>query len=421
MPPSDTAAATYTAPAAQALARDRQTPPPRLGPWGRAVLPFLHRLEVGRLTLVDPEGRRAVFESEHPGPHGEIHLRDVDCLRRLVAGGTVAFAEAYRDGAWDSPNLTALVELAARHTHALETRFKGRPLARGLNRMMHRLRRNSRTGSRRNIAYHYDLGNGFYRRWLDSSMTYSCALFDRPGQALDEAQAAKHARLAALLDVGPGDHVLEIGCGWGGFAIHLARTHGCRVTGLTLSTEQHAWATRAVREAGLADRVDIRLQDYRDVTGTYDALASIEMFEAVGEEHWPQYFRVCHDRLRPGGRAALQVITIAEDRFDRYRRGTDFIQKHIFPGGMLPSPSRLRDGLTGTGLAVTAEDAVGPHYAETLRRWRAAFQQEWPAIAQEGFDEAFRRLWTYYLCYCEAGFRAGTIDVVQLGLRRPAA
>jgi cyclopropane-fatty-acyl-phospholipid synthase len=415
MPSSQTATATCPA-TPQDLPRD---PALHLGPWGQAVLPFLNRLEVGRLTLVDPQGGRAVFQAPNPGPHGEIVLHDTDCLRRLITGGTVAFADAYIDGAWSSPDLTALVALAARHTHALEARFQGRPLVRALNRMAHRLRRNSRRGSKRNIAYHYDLGNGFYRRWLDSTMTYSCALFDTPGQTLAEAQTAKYARLAAMLNVGPQDHVLDIGCGWGGFALYLARTHGCRVTGLTLSAEQRDWAVRAVLEAGLNDRIDIRLQDYRDVRGSFDAIASIEMFEAVGEEHWPQYFRVCHDRLKPGGRAALQVITIAEDRFDRYRRGTDFIQKYIFPGGMLPSPSRLRDGLAAAGLTVTSEQTIGAHYAETLRRWRSAFDERWPEIAREGFDERFRRLWTYYLCYCEAGFQAGTIDVLQLGLHRP--
>lgn len=394
-------------------------PPLRLGAWGHALMPFLTRLEYGRLTLIDPAGGRAVFDAPQPGPHATLRLHDPRALRRLLTGGAVAFAEAYIAGAWDSPDLTALIELAARNLATLEERFRGGRWARGLNRLNHRLRTNTRRGSRRNIAYHYDLGNGFYERWLDPSMTYSSALFPRPDMTLAEAQAEKNARLTALLGIRPGDHVLEIGCGWGGFARHLAVDHGCRVTAITLSAEQHAWAARMVQQEGLGERITVSLCDYRDVTGTYDALASIEMFEAVGREHWPSYFRMVHDRLKPGGRAGLQVITIAEDRFARYSQGADFIQRHIFPGGMLPSPARLRRGLEDAGLRVTHEAAFGSDYAETLRRWRAAFTAEWPAIAAQGFDARFHRLWTYYLCYCEAGFRAGTIDVAHVGLTRP--
>ena len=316
-------------------------PAVRLGPWGQAVLPLLGGLERGRLTLMDPHGAVRVFDGRRPGPQATVQILDPIAVRRLVTGGSVGLAEAYMDGQWDSPDLTAVIELGALNT-GLDDEFEGRWMSRLVNRIAHRLRGNTRRGSRRNIAYHYDLGNGFYRRWLDPTMTYSAALFSSPDQDLTAAQVAKFERLAEHLHVGPGDHVLEIGCGWGGFARHLATTRGCRVTGITLSTEQLAWAQAMAQREGLADRLEFRLQDYRDVPETYDAVASIEMFEAVGEEHWPIYFRTLHDRLKPGGRAALQVITIAEDRFERYRRGADFIQRYIFPGGMLPSPSRLR-------------------------------------------------------------------------------
>ncbi|GAA0575711.1 cyclopropane-fatty-acyl-phospholipid synthase family protein [Caenispirillum bisanense] len=396
-----------------------RAPAVRLGPWGQAVLPLLGGLERGRLTLIDPHGAVRVFDGRRPGPQATVQVLDPAALRRLVTGGSVGLAEAYMDGQWDSPDLTAVIELGAVNT-GLDDEFEGRWMTRLVNRIAHRLRGNTRRGSRRNIAYHYDLGNGFYRRWLDPTMTYSAALFSSPDQDLTAAQVAKFERLAEHLRVGPGDHVLEIGCGWGGFARHLATTRGCRVTGITLSTEQLAWAQAMAQREGLTDRLEFRLQDYRDVPEPYEAVASIEMFEAVGEEHWPVYFRTLHDRLKPGGRAALQVITIAEDRFDRYRRGADFIQRYIFPGGMLPSPSRLRRGFAAAGLTLTDEFAFGADYAETLRRWQHGFRREWPAIrASEGFDERFHRMWTYYLSYCEAGFRAGTIDVAHFALTRP--
>ncbi|SOD90304.1 SAM-dependent methyltransferase [Caenispirillum bisanense] len=406
-------------PASADLLALSRPPAVRLGPWGSAVLPLLGGLERGRLTLVDPFGAVRVFDGRRPGPQATVRIADAAALHRLVTGGSVGFAEAYMDGLWDSPGLTALIELAAVNTD-LDDRLEGRWTTRAMNRVLHLLRGNTKRGSRRNIAYHYDLGNGFYRRWLDPTMTYSAAVFETPDQDLTAAQVAKYERLAALLHVGPGNRVLEIGCGWGGFARHLATTRGCHVTGITLSTEQLTWAQEMAQREGLADRLEFRLQDYRDVPETYDAVASIEMFEAVGEEHWPVYFRTLHDRLKPGGHGALQVITIAEDRFDRYRRGADFIQRYIFPGGMLPSPSRMRQGLADAGLSLTHEAEYGSHYAETLRRWQQDFQREWPAIrASEGFDERFHRMWTYYLAYCEAGFRAGTIDVVHFGLTRP--
>jgi cyclopropane-fatty-acyl-phospholipid synthase len=281
----------------------------------------------------------------------------------------------------------------------------------------HRLHRNTREGAKRNIQAHYDLGNAFYREWLDPTMTYSSALFES-GMTLEEAQRNKWRRIAEELGLKPGDHILEIGCGWGGFAIFAAREYGAQVTGLTLSQEQYEFARAAVARESLGNLVDIRLQDYRDVQGSFDRIVSIEMFEAIGEKQWRQYFDVCRERLKPGGMAALQIITIADERFDAYRRNPDFIQLYIFPGGMLPSPSVLDASARSAGLGIETMRTFAQSYAETLKEWRARFDDAWPRIAPLGFDERFKRMWDYYLAYCEGGFRAGAIDVAQFKLTR---
>jgi len=290
-------------------------------------------------------------------------------------------------------------------------------LVQALARLRHKLRANTRTGSRRNIAAHYDLGNSFYAQWLDPSMTYSAACFETGEEELTTAQTNKFDSLAAILDLQPSDHVLEIGCGWGAFAIHIASRYGCRVTALTVSPSQAEWAREKVAEAGLSDRIEIRLQDYRDVTGQFDKIASIEMFEAVGEEYWPVFFESLSARLRPGGLAGLQVITIEDQRFESYRRNPDFIQMRIFPGGMLPSVGAFTQAASAVGLTLDHARMFGADYAETLKRWRESFEAAWPEIVPLGFDERFRRLWRYYLCYCEAGFRAQTISVGQFRLK----
>jgi cyclopropane-fatty-acyl-phospholipid synthase len=284
--------------------------------------------------------------------------------------------------------------------------------------LRHLARRNTRRGSRRNIAFHYDLGNDFYALWLDPGMTYSSAVFDAAGQSLQDAQDAKYRRLAESLDLKPGHHVLEIGCGWGGFAMTAARDYGCRVTAITLSGEQRRYAEERVRRAGLSDRIEVRLQDYRDVTGRFDRIASIEMFEAVGEERWPIFFNTVRERLKPGGVAGLQVITIEDGRYEAYQRSADFIQRYIFPGGMLPSPSALAAAIDRAGLTLNNVFAFGPSYAETLAAWQGRFQRAWPQIRQLGFDGRFKRLWEFYLAYCEAGFRAGAIDVAHYRIER---
>jgi len=382
---------------------------------------LLGKLRRGRLTLIHPDRTDRVFSGAEAGPEAALVLRAPAAARRVLFGGAVGFGEAYVEGLWDSPDLEAVLRLAMANDDVISIGRTGAALEHWLRARLHRRNANTREGSRRNIAAHYDLGNTFYAAWLDPTMSYSAALWEHPRQTLEEAQHAKIRRLCRMLDLRPGQRVLEIGCGWGGFAEIAAREYGCHVTGLTLSRAQRDWAQARIARAGLAERVDLRLQDYRDVDGTFDAIVSIEMFEAVGQEHWPLFFETLRARLAPGGRAALQVITIAEERFDEYRSHPDFIQTHVFPGGMLPTKTHLAEGLVRAGLRVTEQRAFGADYARTLGLWRRAFLEAWPAILDggQGFDERFRRLWGYYLSYCMVGFETGAIDVVHLGAERP--
>jgi len=339
-------------------------------------------------------------------------------IARILTRGSVGFAESYMAGEWSSPDTAHLLELMLRNEDAFAQRMEPNWMHRLRLALHHRGRRNHQRGSRRNIAAHYDLGNEFYRHWLDETMTYSAAVFAYPDQPLEEAQRLKYQQLLDVMQVRPGDQILEVGCGWGGFAIEAAR-RGARVTGLTLSTEQLAWARRSVQDAGLSGLVDLRLEDYRDTTGRYDHAVSIEMLEAVGEQYWPAYFRMLHDRVKPGGHIGLHGITIAEDRFEEYRRSPDFIQRYIFPGGMLPTPLRLADESHNAGLEVMESTGLGQHYATTLLQWDARFVRALPEIQRLGFDQRFINMWRYYLAYCYAGFRTGTIDVKRVLLRRP--
>ncbi|MBT4907361.1 MAG: class I SAM-dependent methyltransferase [Rhodospirillaceae bacterium] len=379
------------------------------------------RLLAGKLTIELPDGRRVRAAGETTGPDAAIKINRYRIARHIMFDGALGLADSYVAGDWESDDLTAVIELGAKNVDAWGAQFTPLGAGRMLSRLHQRLRTNTRRGSRRNIAAHYDLGNDFYAAWLDPSMTYSAACFgtdqnserDAATEPVTSAQVRKFDQLAEMLELQPGDHMLEIGCGWGAFAIHAATHYGCRVTALTVSPSQAAWARRKVTEAGLDDRIEIRLQDYRDVAGTFDKIASIEMFEAVGEAYWPAFFGVVGDRLRPGGIAGMQVITIDEARFEAYRRNPDFIQLRVFPGGMLPSPTRFAQEVADAGLAVSDTRTFGRDYAETLRRWRLSFENAWPVIATQDFDETFRRLWRYYLSYCEAGFRAGNISVAQ--------
>lgn len=401
------------------LGRIRLSQRPAANVWAGTLARLCRRVRAGHLTVTLPDGAAIEGRGAQPGPRAVLRINDLRAVRRLLLGGAVGFAEAYRDGDWESADLAALLDLAVANEAALGAPLRGAGLIRIANRLHHRLRANTRSGSRRNIAAHYDLGNDFYRLWLGPGMSYSAGLFTAGDESLEAAQDAKYRLVLQLLEPAPGQSLLEIGCGWGEFACTAAREHGCRVTALTLSAPQAAFARDRVAAAGLGDRVAIRLQDYRDADGVHDRIASIEMFEAVGEAYWPVYFAALRDRLRPGGIAVLQVISIDDARFDAYRRGADFIQRYVFPGGMLPSVPALEREVARAGMRLTERVAFGPSYARTLVLWRERFIAAWPAIARLGFDERFRRLWEYYLCYCEAGFNAGTIDVAQYRIEKP--
>jgi cyclopropane-fatty-acyl-phospholipid synthase len=376
----------------------------------------LRRIDQGSLDL-DTGGRLVTLAGKQPGPVAHLQLHQPHrLLSRLATRGDIGFAESYMAGEWDSEDLAALLWNLAMNHGRLQTGARSSWASRALDRVLHARNANSRRGSRRNIAFHYDLGNDFYRHWLDPGMTYSAACFDQPGLDLGAAQDRKYQRLLQMSGATPGQHLLEIGCGWGGFAETAVRA-GMRVTGLTLSREQLAWAQRRLQDAGLASAAELRLQDYRDVQGRYDHIVSIEMFEAVGEAYWPVYMQRLRDLLAPGGRAALQVIVIDPQAFERYRRRPDFIQRYIFPGGMLPSVPAFDAAASRAGLRVAAREYGGLDYARTLALWRERFHQTWPAIAELGFDDRFRRMWDYYLAYCEAGFRAGRIDLMRVALQ----
>ena len=382
----------------------------------RQALKLATHIEAGQLELRLPDGCAYRITGSKPGPHAMMLIRDLDFASTL-SQGEIGIAESFLRGQWDSPDLTAFLELFCVNQPFLERLMDGKPLVRLLQMARHWMNRNTKAGSRRNIHAHYDLGNTFYSAWLDGSMTYSSALFDE-SRDLVAGQQRKYAALAERTAIGPDHHVLEIGCGWGGFAEYAAREIGCKVTGLTISQEQYDFACKRIFEAGLNEKVDLKLQDYRDEKGAYDRIASIEMFEAVGEEFWPTYFQQLRERLKPGGFAGIQVITIEESLFGRYRRELDFIRRYVFPGGMLPTGAIMRDLGAKVGLSLHNERIFGRDYALTLVHWRERFRAAWPNLTPLGFDERFRRLWEYYLAYCEAGFRAGTIDVRQMVFAR---
>ncbi|WP_206240198.1 SAM-dependent methyltransferase [Novosphingobium terrae] len=382
--------------------------PQQEAPW--LIRRALRHLHCGRLTIILPSGARIDHAGAMAGPHGVMELHSNRAFRRLLTRGDVGFAEGYIAGDWSSPDLPQLIALAAHNVARLDSTLEGFWPVRMWRKLGHLLHRNSTRGSRRNIAFHYDLGNDFYRLWLDESMTYSSAIAIPRGTTLEAAQREKLDRIAMLLDLSGGEEVLEVGCGWGALARHLAPA--CRrVIGLTLSREQLDHACVQVEAGDLSHKIDLRLQDYRAVDERFDRIVSIEMLEAVGEAYWPVYFEKLRACLRPGGRIVLQAITIREDRFPAYKRNPDFIQRYVFPGGMLPTPNLLALQAERAGLTITAREMFGAGYAETLAQWRLRFNAAWPRIQALGFEPAFQRLWEYYLAYCEAGFRTGTIDV----------
>jgi len=380
----------------------------------------LARFRHGQLDMVLPDGRTLRFKGRESGPVAEMIVHDPAFVRHVAARGDVGFAEVFMDGKFDTPDLPTLLEYFNANWEDLGTLALGNAIARFFGNLRHVMRPNTKKGSKRNILAHYDLGNEFYAAWLDRTMTYSSALFSAEDESLEDAQLAKYRSIARNLNLQPGEHVLEIGCGWGGFAEVAAREYKARVTSITISDAQHAYSTRRIRDAGLEDQVDIVLRDYRDLSGQFDAVASIEMFEAVGEEYWPGYFEKISSVLRPGGRAALQIITIDDKYFHEYRVRADFIQRYIFPGGMLPSRSRLKEETERAGMIFSIDQMFGKSYAHTLDLWARRFDTAWDGIKGGKFDEQFRRLWLYYLGYCSAGFRTGRIDVGQFVLTQPA-
>ena len=392
----------------------------------RALFALLRHLHTGTLDVQLPDGGLLHFGSQMgdaaPGqPHAALRLHNWKMCAAVLRSGDIGFAETFIAGDWAASDLVALLALLNANREAMEAVVYGTWWGNLLNRARHLFNRNSRTGSKRNIHAHYDLGNAFYRLWLDAGMTYSSAWFNgNLRQATASAQQAKMQRALAQCQVRRGDHVLEIGCGWGGLAECAARDFGAHVTGVTLSAEQLAFGQQRLAQAGLQGQATLRFQDYRDIDdGPYDAIVSIEMFEAVGREYWASYFKTLHDLLKPGGRACVQSITIADALFERYLAGTDFIQQYIFPGGLLPCPAAFRAEAARAGLVVDNELAFGPDYAETLRRWRQDFLHQDAQVRGLGFDTRFMRTWEFYLAYCEAAFATGSTDVMQFTLRRP--
>jgi cyclopropane-fatty-acyl-phospholipid synthase len=382
----------------------------------RILLGTMARIRIGRLTVVMPDGRRRVFGERESDVTGEIVVHDRAALARLLIDGETGAGEAYMDGQWSSPDLGALLRLAALNRSALAlTGGWWRAPTQWLRTVAHRLNRNTVGRARQNIASHYDLSNDLYRLFLDETMTYSSAVFTAPSQSLEDAQREKYRRVADLAGVAPGMHVLEIGSGWGGMALSLAGERGARVTSITLSEEQLALARSRVAEAGLSDRVTLELRDYRTVRGQYDAIVSIEMLEAVGHEYFDTFFETCDRVLRPGGRIGLQSITYPDAQYEAQRRGANWIQKYIFPGGLLPSLAVIERATAGTSLLITGVSDIAPSYARTLAEWRSRFMGSLDSVRALGFDDRFIRMWEYYLALSESGFAAGLFQDLQIG------
>jgi len=377
-------------------------------------------IKAGRLDIILPDGRTFSASGAELGPIAILEVHNEELFARLIREGYVGFSEAYMDGWWSTPDLQSFMDLVNTDNDDMYNGYPGQRLVQMYEKLRFWLQRNHKSQARKNISYHYDLGNDFYGLWLDDTMTYSSALFATGQESLEAAQTAKYKQMVDEMGAQPGDHILEIGCGWGGFAEYAAKERGLKVTCLTISEQQFNFAVDRIKRAGLSDLVDFKLQDYRDEKGVYDGIASIEMFEAVGEKYWPVYFDKVKERLKPGKLATLQIITVADHRWDAYRNDVDFIQKYIFPGGMLPSPSVLRAEVTRAGLGVEKSVEFGQSYAITLKRWHETFNDKWEQISTMGFDDRFRRMWNYYLTSCAAAFETANCDVTQITVKRPA-
>ena len=394
-----------------------------INPMHPIIETFLRHLlgdfERGKLSFEFDNGRKIVFNGTIEGPVANIQVHSLKGLQRLVSGGYMGLAEGYMAGEWSSPSLPELFAFGTANQNLLDKRLSGGILIGLINKTSHIFRRNTRGGSRRNISNHYDLGNAFFSEWLDPSLTYSSAIFNNTGkQTLQIAQENKCQRIINELGIKKNDHILEIGCGWGGFAEYAARKTDARITAITISKEQYEYSLRRIKNAGLNNRVNILLQDYRDIRGKFDKIVSIEMLEAVGETYWPKYFQTLSNHLTKDGKAMIQAITIRDEQYHDYRRTVDFIQKYIFPGGMLICPTKINELSLAADLEVTNDYMMGQSYAKTLDLWRESFLENWKKIADLGFDERFKRMWNYYLVYTSAGFKAGEIDVGQFCLTK---
>lgn len=386
--------------------------------WMRIVQKWVGRIACGTLTVEFPDGQSLHVKGSKPGPNATMAIRSPKFVWQVISGGKLGLARAFIDNNWDSPDIGAVLELGILNEDYLNSVLALPALARLLANLRHRLRANTPKGSKRNIAFHYDLGNQFYAQWLDETMTYSSGLFQTAGQSLSDAQNAKYDRIVRQLNIQKNDRVLEIGCGWGGFAEYAVRQTGCSIVGLTLSQEQAHFARERMMKAGLSDRVEIRIEDYRNCEGRFNKIVSVEMFEAVGEENWPVYFARLQALLEADGEALLQVITIDDNRLDQYRNNADFIQTYIFPGGMLPSCKALIDVARRHDLKLTDQLMFGHDYEKTLLQWDDQFIKQWCSIEPLGFDARFKRMWRYYFHYCAAGFRSQRIDVGQFHFRQ---
>lgn len=386
----------------------------------RFICALAAKIRRGALVFVLPDGRALKFAGiEETDSVGVIVVKDYAFARRAALRGDIGFFESFADDDWDTPSIADCLYVFARNADYVREAFVGSPLFAWVDYVKHLFNSNTKAGARRNIHYHYDLGNAFYEKWLDRTMTYSSARYPSPGADLSAAQTNKYHTLAETMALKPGEKVLEIGSGWGGFAEFAAKQVGAEVTGVTISKEQYDYACARIQREGLGEKVTFELRDYRDIDGRFDKIASIEMFEAVGEKYWPAYFDKLREALKPGGVAGLQIITIADRFFDTYRRSVDFIQRYVFPGGMLPSPTVLKGRIEEAGLVWRSASSFGEDYARTLREWHDRFLAAWDDIRPMGFDERFRKLWRFYLGYCEAGFRAQTTDVSQIAVARP--
>ncbi len=390
----------------------------------RATLKLLLRLKHGTLTLKLPDGSVQRFGNGQ-SPQASLHLLNWNVCSAALKSGDIGFAESYIVGDWTTPHLTDLLQVFIVNRKEVEDVIYGTWLGRFVYRVKHLLNRNTKSNSQKNIHAHYDLGNAFYELWLDGTMNYSSAIFETPETSMQDAQHAKVRRALRMVQTKPGDRVLEIGCGWGALAEKATKEFGASVVGVTLSTEQLEWAQKRMQRQGVAEKADLRLQDYRDIgratpDAPFDAVCSIEMVEAVGREYWPEYFQTVHRLLKPGGYACIQSIVIADDLFERYLTSTDFIQQYVFPGGCLPCPKEFRAQAAAAGLQVVDEFSFGQDYARTLQLWREQFTAQHAHVLQLGFDERFIRIWEFYLSYCEAAFLEANTDVVQYTLRKPA-